>query len=83
MSDIVLSKQEVFDLEEDGNTEEVGERKWRHGTIKSFVFERDGKHYMFEVICHHEEGWQVYEETVAHQVKSIEKTVIIKEWIKI
>lgn len=58
MSRIKLTRDEVFDAIDCGVI--VDRDTWRHGTIDTTVFKRDGKFYCITVEVHSTEGVQVY-----------------------
>ncbi len=56
----------------------VNVESWRHGTIKTFVFEHFGDYWQFNVQVHHTEGMQLTEPIVATQVHQVER--LVKMW---
>lgn len=79
MKTIKLSKEEVFDIAEEEATM-VKQLVAKYGYIESYVFERDGSHFMFDVEVN--DGWEVDEDgLIAYEVRPVEKTVV--EWVKV
>ena len=77
MSEISLSKEEAINCIENGELVETEELK--EGVVESFVFEKDGKHYMFDNFKSFKNGRQFINKTPAYEVKLITK--IVKEWV--
>ena len=63
---IKVKSEELYDLLDD--LDPVEKSNWRHGHRDTYVFEKDGKHWMVTVDVHHEEGWQLLDETEAMRV---------------
>lgn len=57
------------------------EGSWRWGSTTSYVFARDGKHYMFTMRYHVEEGIQNDGDVLIHEVRPVE--TIITKWVKV
>lgn len=73
-----LKGEELYDAIDEGT--EVACEPWRWGTIRTYVFEKDGKHYRFTALFHSEEGVQEADSGVtAEEVVSREKTIV--EWV--
>ena len=73
---VKLSKEEAMEIMETNAPVKTG--PWKYGYMEYYVFERNGKHFSFNVCVHNSEGWQLQETVVAHRVKPVEKTII--EW---
>ena len=63
---IKVSAEELSDLLDD--LEPVEKSNWRHGHRDTYVFEKDGKHWMVAINVHPEEGWELYDETTCTRV---------------
>jgi hypothetical protein len=62
---IALTKQDVFDVLEDGLCKCVSETAGKHDcTTTTYVFPRDGKHYMFTLDHSYNEGLQLYDDSI-------------------
>ncbi len=69
---IKLTKEEFFDVTETGA--ETTCEPWRWGTTRTYVFERDGKHFEVTAQFHSQDGLQ--DDTFdAYEVRAVEKTV--------
>lgn len=78
MPTIRLTPEEAFDLVEDA--EKIATAPWRHGTIETFVFEKDGAHWRASIHVHHSEGWQIDSSLTATRVVAREETVT--RWVE-
>lgn len=75
---ITLSKAEVMDALEIG--EVIKESAGKHDcTTQTVVFPKDGKHYKFHVSVSYNEGVQVYGDTIATEVRAVQKNVTVWE----
>lgn len=75
MSIVLKTREEAYEALESGDL--VACESWRWGTLKTYVFARDGRHYRFQARFHSEEGLQdecpiEAEEVVARERVSIE-----------
>lgn len=60
----------------------VSSQPWRHGTRQTYVFEHDGKHWMFTADVHHDDGIQIYSDGVTcTQVHQVER--VVKVWVPV
>ena len=60
--------------------ETVERRPWRHGTRNTVVFGADGSHWRYNIDVHHEDGYQMYGETVeCVEVHQVERPVKVWE----
>lgn len=77
MSTIKLKdREEICDAMEEGK--EVACEPWRWGTNRTYVFERDGKHFEFTAQFHSEDGLQD-DDVDAYEVRPVEKTITVYE----
>ncbi len=54
---------------------------WRWGTTESYVFKKDGKHFLVTARFHVQEGLQNDGDVAAYEVKPVEKTVV--DWVRV
>jgi len=62
---------------------EISCEPWRWGTSQTFVFERDGKHFMFTARFHYEDGISDGDAVcgvTAVEVRPVEKVVTTTVW---
>lgn len=77
---ITLTEEEVHEVIETGKV--IGADSWRWGTAKTYVFERDGKHFKTTIRLHATEGFQ--DETAsAIEVTPVDKIVTVTEWVPV
>ena len=79
MSTIKLSKLEASNLID--KEEYVQTSSWRWGTVESYVFERDGKHYRADIRFHSEEGPQIDYGIEAYEVEPIDR--VVTHWVRV
>ncbi len=73
----LFDKQQLRELLCDA--EEIGSEYWRHGRRVTYVFEADGAHWRTTVKVHHDDGLQLYGDTVCTYVRQVEKTILVWE----
>lgn len=79
MNTIKLTKDEIIEIIEDNTTKLIKETPTKHDCSSSeYVFAKDDKFYMFDVEYSYNDGLQIYGDTIATEVKQVEK--IVKVW---
>lgn len=73
---INLSREEVYEATENGQL--IKSSVAKYGSIDTYVFERDGANYLFQIEIN--DGWQLEDVTEAYRVKPVEKVTI--DWIR-
>ncbi len=76
-----FTKEQLIDLIETANTEPIERLSWRHGHKAVYVFFFDGRYYRVVIPVHHDEGWQIYGDTEAEEVRKVE--VVKHDWVKV
>jgi hypothetical protein len=71
MSTRVFTEDEIRDQD----LKSIETASWRHGTRETYVFECDGKHWMFTTEVSYDDGIQLYGPTECAQVHQVERTV--------
>lgn len=61
------------------DAEEIGSEYWRHGRRITYVFGAFGEHWRVTVDVHHDDGIQIYGDTLATLVHRVPKTVWVWE----
>lgn len=77
MATITLTTEEMHEAIDDGDL--IDCEAWRWGTLKTYVFGRDGRHYRVAARFHSEEGLQDEGPITATEVVAREKVSI--EWV--
>jgi hypothetical protein len=65
-------------LESDSCVHVESDTSYRHGSYETYVFEYEGKHWMFTVACHVHEGLEFWGDVECTEVEPHEVTTI--EW---
>lgn len=79
--DLKMSREDVCELIEDST--EIAKGEWRWGATTTYVYVRDGKHYMFVVRRHVTEGLQHEDgETIRLREVTAQKKEIT-EWVEV
>lgn len=73
---ITLTGEDFHEAIDEGK--EVACEPWRWGTNRTYVFEKDGKHFQFTAQFHSEDGLQD-DSADAVEVRAVEKTVTVWE----
>lgn len=77
-----FTKEQAADLtEEDGAENTNSDTSYRHGSYETYVVPFNGKFYQFTVSCHHEEGWDDFDDVDAVEVEKVE--VITTKWKRV
>ncbi len=76
-----FTKNQLFELTDAPGAELVERQDWRHGYKSVYVFFFDGKYYRVVIPVHHDEGWQIYGDTEAEEVRKVE--VMNHKWVKV